>query len=221
MTINNRIEINKSEIDFNHLWKISNIDLDKIKFVKYNIKQNVSISDDKVTILFEDIIGEETHKAVPSVILNLTGRVGDIIKGFKTQQKSQAVKIYQIIELTDKFTEQVENNKEDKREDPKLKEKPEKKQKPKKTESKQDIVKKNIDTLINNETDFDGLDENIKKELEKEENEKLDQKMELDNNKPDEEWDIKLNVPIDEELLETKRSTKNMRVDKGYQIEVD
>lgn len=41
--MNKKIEIDKNKIDFDVLWKIGKIDVDKITFIKYNIDKNQSV----------------------------------------------------------------------------------------------------------------------------------------------------------------------------------
>ena len=105
--MNRKIEIDKNKIDFDVLWKIGKIDVDKITFIKYNIDKNQSVlGNNKETIVLNGVIGEETHKCQLSIIQELRGRVGDIIKDFKTEKKSRTVKVSKIIEID-------ENNKQE------------------------------------------------------------------------------------------------------------
>lgn len=94
------IVIDKDNIDFTVLWKIGKIDVDKVTFIKYNIDINQSIlGEDKETVVLSEVIGEETHKCQPAIIQQLSGRVGNVIKDFKTEKKSKVVKVSEIIEV--------------------------------------------------------------------------------------------------------------------------
>lgn len=98
--MNKKIEIDKNKIDFDVLWKIGKIDVDKITFIKYNIDKNQSVlGNDKETIILSGVIGEEIHKCHPHIIQELRGRVGDVIKDFKTEKKGRLVKVSQIVEI--------------------------------------------------------------------------------------------------------------------------
>lgn len=106
-------EINSSKIDFTVLWKIGKIDVDKVTFIKYTIERNQSLmGSGNETIVLSEVIGEETHKCQPSIIQQLRGRVGDIVKGFKMEKKGKAIKVSKIIELDEKD----ENNKQEMKE---------------------------------------------------------------------------------------------------------
>lgn len=60
------------------------------------------LNENKETIVLDQIIGEETHKCFPEVILVLGGRVGDIIKEFKLEKKGKSeVKVSKILELSE------------------------------------------------------------------------------------------------------------------------
>lgn len=98
--MNRKIEIEKDKIDFTVLWKIGKIDVDKVTFIKYDIERNQSLmGSGNETIVLGEVIGEETHKCQPSIIQQLRGRVGDIIKDFKTEKKSKVVKVSKIVEI--------------------------------------------------------------------------------------------------------------------------
>lgn len=95
-------EIEKNElVGVKFLWKLGKIDVDRVTFVKYGIKRMMSIMDDnKETIVLDEIAGDETHKCTSDVILQLGGKVGDVIKGFKLEKKGKAgVKVVKIINL--------------------------------------------------------------------------------------------------------------------------
>jgi hypothetical protein len=93
-------ELKSSEIDFSYVWKIGKIDVDRVTFVKYNIDKNQSVlGNNKETVVLKEVIGEETHKCQPAIIEALSGRVGDVVKGFKTEKKSRVVKVSKVIEL--------------------------------------------------------------------------------------------------------------------------
>lgn len=98
--MNKKFEIDKNKIDFDVLWKIGKIDVDKVTFIKYNIDKNQSVlGNDKETIVLSGVIGEETHRCQPSIIQELHGRVGDVIKSFKIEKKGRLVKVNKIIEI--------------------------------------------------------------------------------------------------------------------------
>lgn len=95
-----KLDIEKDKIDFKSLWKIGKIDVDKVTFVKYGIERTNSIEDEnKDTVALSGVIGEETHKCSPGVIMTLGRRVGDIIKDFVIEKKSKSVKVEKIIEI--------------------------------------------------------------------------------------------------------------------------
>lgn len=95
-----KFDIEKDKIDFKNLWKIGKIDVDKVTFVKYGIERTNSIEDEnKDTVALGGVIGEETHKCSPGVIMTLGRRVGDIIKDFVVEKKSKSVKVEKIIEI--------------------------------------------------------------------------------------------------------------------------
>ncbi len=94
------IEIEKSKIDFKQLWKIGKIDVDRVTFVKYGIERTMSMNDEnKETVVLREVIGEETYKCTPSIIEELSGRVGEIIKGFVVERKGRIVRVSKIVNL--------------------------------------------------------------------------------------------------------------------------
>lgn len=96
----NSFEIEKSKIDFKFLWKIGNIRLNEVTFVKYGIERTMSIlSDNKETIALRESIGDEIHKCTPSIIEELSGRVGEVIKGFAVERKGRIVRVNKIVNL--------------------------------------------------------------------------------------------------------------------------
>lgn len=96
----NKIEIDIGKVDFKVLWKIKEINLDTITFVKYDIGRGMSLEEGKESILLEDVIGTETHKCQSNVILQIGGEVGKIIKGFKLEKTGKTtIKVTNIIKL--------------------------------------------------------------------------------------------------------------------------
>lgn len=93
-------EIEKGKIDFESIWKIGKIDVDKVTFIKHRIERTMSMNDDKEIVTLEEIVGEETYKCIPDVILKLGGRVGDVIKKFEIERKGKTdVKVIRISEI--------------------------------------------------------------------------------------------------------------------------
>lgn len=95
-------EIEKSKlVGVKFLWKIGKIDVDKVTFVKYGISRMMSIMNkNNETIVLGEILGEETYKCVPDVILQLGGRVCDVIKEFELEKRGKIdVKVVKIIEI--------------------------------------------------------------------------------------------------------------------------
>ena len=92
-------EIEKSKIDFKHLWKIKEIDVNVVVFEKYAIHPEMSISDptNKSIISLKEFIGTETHKVTPDIQLELSGKVGEIIKSFELNKHNNSVKVKKIV----------------------------------------------------------------------------------------------------------------------------
>lgn len=94
----NNLEIEKSKIDFKFLWKIKEIDVNLVKFEKYAIHPEKSINDENKSIItLRDLIGIETHKVTPDTQLELSGRVGEIIKSFEADKHNNTVRVKKII----------------------------------------------------------------------------------------------------------------------------
>lgn len=96
------MELETSKIDFKHLFKIVSIDIDKVKFKKYEISRNSSIMSNSGFELVElgKEIGEETHICKPDVIYEIAGKVGSIIKGFEVQLTGKSRKKVLIVSVT-------------------------------------------------------------------------------------------------------------------------
>ncbi len=94
-------EIEKSKIDFKYLWKIKEINVNIVIFEKYAIHSNMSINDPirYSNIILKELIGTETHKVTPDIQLELSGKVGEIIKSFEASKHNGVVKIKKIIWL--------------------------------------------------------------------------------------------------------------------------
>ena len=92
-------EIEKSKIDFKYLWKIKEIDVNVVVFEKYAIHPEMSISDptNKSIISLKEFIGTETHKVTPDIQLELSGKVGEIIKSFELNKHNNSVKVKNIV----------------------------------------------------------------------------------------------------------------------------
>lgn len=96
----NNLEIEKSKIDFKFLWKIKEIDVNLVKFEKYAIHPEKSINDQsKVIVALKELIGTETHKVTSDVQLELSGKVGEIIKSFEVGKYNNSVRVKTIIWL--------------------------------------------------------------------------------------------------------------------------
>jgi len=81
------IEIEKSESNFNHLLKLKEINIDIITLTKHNISKEMAIGNtDKLNITLKDIIGIETYKATPDVIMELAGKTGEVLIGFRLEK---------------------------------------------------------------------------------------------------------------------------------------
>jgi len=94
-------EIDKDKIKFDHLWKIKAIDVNVVTFEKYAIHPECSISDPlkKSKITLKEFIGTEIHKVSPDIQLELSGKVGEVIKDFESVKISNNVKVKKIIWL--------------------------------------------------------------------------------------------------------------------------
>lgn len=94
-------EIEKNKIDFDHIWKIKEIDVNIVTFEKYAIHPEMSISDpdNKSNISLKELIGQETHKVTSDIQLELSGKVGEIIKDFESVKHNNRVRIKKIIWL--------------------------------------------------------------------------------------------------------------------------
>lgn len=95
----NSFEIKTNKIDFKYIWKIEQIKLDNITFSKYGIKKQKSLNnfDNETTVLIENFMGFETYKATQDVILELSSKVGELIKEFKVQKSGKDIKVNKII----------------------------------------------------------------------------------------------------------------------------
>lgn len=93
-------EISKNRIDFDSIWKIKEINVNIVTFAKYEIHPEMSIGDPtKSIIALKELIGQETHKVTPDVQLELSGKVGEIIKSFESSKHNNGVRIKKIIWL--------------------------------------------------------------------------------------------------------------------------
>ncbi len=93
-------EIEKNKINFDHIWKIKEIDVNTVTFAKYEIHPEMSIEDPtKAIIVLKELIGQETHKVTPDIQLELSGKVGETIKGFESSKHNNGVRIKKIIWL--------------------------------------------------------------------------------------------------------------------------
>ena len=96
----NKLEIEKSKIDFDHLWKIKEIDVNIATFEKYAIHPEMSIGNpNNSNISLKELIGTEKHKLTPDIQLELSGKVGEIIKEFESVKHNNGVRIKKIIWL--------------------------------------------------------------------------------------------------------------------------
>lgn len=99
----NRIELKKEDINFQFLWKIKEINVDTITFSKYDINREMSLNnEDMENIVLRDVVGTETHKCTPNVILEMGGKVGEIIKGFTLDKINRTVRVINIILMEEK-----------------------------------------------------------------------------------------------------------------------
>ncbi len=94
-------EIDKNKIDFTHLWKIKMIDVNVVTFEKYAVHPECSISDtiNKSKITLKELIGTEIHKVSPDVQIELSGKVGEVIKDFESVKNNGVVRVKKIIWL--------------------------------------------------------------------------------------------------------------------------
>lgn len=97
----NQIEIEKNKVNFKYLWKIKEIDVNIISFTKHLISAPVDSLEtpNNVIITLKETMGTETHKVTPDVQLELSGKVGEIIKGFQSDKLNNNVKVKKIIWL--------------------------------------------------------------------------------------------------------------------------
>ncbi len=82
------MEIEKNKIDFNFLFKIAEINIETIKFIKYEISRNMSLINTEThsTISIKEQIGIETHRATTDIIKEVAGKTGELIKGFEVEK---------------------------------------------------------------------------------------------------------------------------------------
>lgn len=94
-------EIEKSKlVGVKYLWKIGKVDVDKVTFAKYGISRMMSMmNENNETIVLGEMVGEEIYRCYPSVIQKLSGRTGEIIKGFTVERKGKVVRVDNIIDL--------------------------------------------------------------------------------------------------------------------------
>lgn len=94
-------EIEKNKINFTHLWKIKMIDVNVVTFEKYEVHPECSISDsvNKSKITLKDFIGTEIHKVSPEVQIELSGKVGEVIKDFELSKVGGTIRVKKIIWL--------------------------------------------------------------------------------------------------------------------------
>lgn len=94
-------EIEKSKIDFNHLWVIKEIDVNVVTFAKYAIHPEMSISDPikYSNVSLKELIGTETHQVSSDIQLELSGKVGETIKEFESGKVGRHIKVKKIIWL--------------------------------------------------------------------------------------------------------------------------
>ena len=96
----NLFDIKKDKINFDHLWKITHIDVDTVTFTKYEIQLTQSLNNsDNSTVTLKNVIGIEIHKVSPDIQMELCGTVGKIIKSFEASKFNKHVKISKIIYL--------------------------------------------------------------------------------------------------------------------------
>lgn len=94
-------EIEKGKINFDHLWIIKEIDVNIVTFEKYAIHPEMSISDPLKysNVTLKELIGTETHQVSPDIQLELSGKVGEIIKEFESGKVGRFIKVKKIIWL--------------------------------------------------------------------------------------------------------------------------
>lgn len=94
------MEMESSKIDFKYLYKITRIELNVIEFKKYDINRTHSIVDsNKENINLGTEMGTEKYTVLPEVNEVLTGKVGELIKGFKGKVYGKKSKKYMINEI--------------------------------------------------------------------------------------------------------------------------
>lgn len=102
MKIIKEIRIKSEKIDFNNLYKIIKINIDKVTFRKCSIKRLMSENKGEEIIEIGKDIGDETYYVSGEVSKKLVGRVGDIIKEFKTElqgKKKKKLVVVDVIEV--------------------------------------------------------------------------------------------------------------------------
>lgn len=94
-------EIDKNKINFTHLWKIRMIDVNVVAFEKYAVHPEMSINDpgSKSKITLKELIGIEIHKVSPDIQIELSGKVGEVIKDFESAKTNGVVRVKKIIWL--------------------------------------------------------------------------------------------------------------------------
>lgn len=80
----------------NSLFKINDINIDIIKFTKYEVRKNASVLDEPPSYVLKDILGTESHRATQDVILELARKTGELIKSFKVEKTKHGIRITSI-----------------------------------------------------------------------------------------------------------------------------
>lgn len=95
-----QFEMEKSKIDFDYLWKIKEIDVNIATFEKYAVHPEMAIGNpNNSNVTLKELIGAEKHKLTPDIQLELSGKVGEVIKGFESVKHNNGVRIKKIIWL--------------------------------------------------------------------------------------------------------------------------
>lgn len=101
-------EMEISKIDFNYLYKIVKINVDKVTFRKYSINRlslpitlSNMMSEKKELVVLNKEIGDETYVVKPEVSILIAGKVGKIIKKFNVELSGKKRKKMIVNEITE------------------------------------------------------------------------------------------------------------------------
>ena len=99
--MNQTISIDKGIPIPKHIWKIKEIDVNIVSFTKHLVSYPIESLNDvtKTIVTISESVGTETHKVSPDVQLELSGKVGELVKSFESLKHNNSVKIRKVTML--------------------------------------------------------------------------------------------------------------------------